>query len=186
MCRKRHSYEIIIDPGKENDNTGDRPYEHGYIQMIASDSCGFQYGLDTLLQLLQLHSDITIHDATSTATTSTTATDKTVIMHVPCVIISDWPDIEFRAVLWTLRALASPSVSVMNRYVCAPYNDLNVSFAYMCLSTGQIPNYVYLLLLLQSLLLHSLLQSLLLLLHSLLQSLLLLLQHHRIFFKNSY
>ena len=81
ICTKHNSYEVIIDPGQ--------------VQIIASDSLGLRYGVQTFTQLVQLHSDLSILDTGGTA-----------VMKLPSVSISDWPDVDHRAVLWSHRSLA--------------------------------------------------------------------------------
>ena len=92
ICTKRNSYELIIDPGQ--------------LQIIAADSLGLRYGVQTFIQLMQLHSDLSVLDAAGTA-----------VMKLPSVSISDWPDIDHRAVLWSHRGVACHHQSVLSDYV---------------------------------------------------------------------
>ncbi len=92
ICTKRNSYEVIIDPGQ--------------LQIIASDSLGLRYGVQTFVQLMQLHSDLSILDASGTA-----------VMKLPSVSISDWPDVDHRAVLWSHRSLACHQEAVLTDVV---------------------------------------------------------------------
>lgn len=81
ICTKRNSYEVIVDPGQ--------------VQIIGADSVGMRYGVQTFVQLMQLHSDLTVLESSDIA-----------IMKLPSVHISDWPDIDHRAILWSHRSIA--------------------------------------------------------------------------------
>ena len=91
ICPKRNSYELIIDPDQ--------------IQIFASDSIGLRYAVHAFIQLLQLHSDLTVLDSGVT------------VMRLPSICISDWPDIESRAILWSHRSIALHSKDSMQNIV---------------------------------------------------------------------
>ena len=72
----RHRFEIQVNPEQ--------------ISIIASDSAGLLYAVYTLVQLLQLHSDVSISDGMTR-------------LYIPSIILRDWPDIESRGVIWSYR-----------------------------------------------------------------------------------
>lgn len=92
ICAKRNSYEVIVDPGQ--------------VQIIGADSVGIRYGVNTFVQLMQLHSDLTVLEASAIA-----------IMKLPSVHISDWPDIDHRAVLWSHRSIAVHNQDILHDMV---------------------------------------------------------------------
>jgi len=87
ICPKHNSYELIVDPEQ--------------AQLVAADSIGLRYAVHAFVQLMQLHSDLTVLESGVT------------VMKLPCVSISDWPDFENRAVLWSHRSIALHSMPVM-------------------------------------------------------------------------
>ena len=87
ICPKRNSYELIIDPRQ--------------AQLVAADSVGLRYGVDAFVQLMQIHTDFTMLESGITE------------MKMPSISISDWPDIEHRAVLWSHRSIATHTQAIM-------------------------------------------------------------------------
>lgn len=72
----RHRFEIQVNPEQ--------------ISIIASDSAGLLYAVYTLVQLLQLHSDVSVSDGVTR-------------LYIPSILLRDWPDIESRGVVWSYR-----------------------------------------------------------------------------------
>ena len=91
ICPKRNSYELIVDPEQ--------------AQLVAADSVGLLYAVHAFVQLMQLHSDLTVLESGVT------------VMKLPSISISDWPDFESRAVLWSHRSIATHSMPVMKDMV---------------------------------------------------------------------
>jgi hypothetical protein len=92
ICTKRNSYELIVDPGQ--------------VQIIGADSLGMKYGAQAFVQLMQLHSDLTVLDSSGVA-----------VMKLPSVHISDWPDTDCRAVSWSYRSIAVHKQEVLKDMV---------------------------------------------------------------------
>jgi len=91
-CPGRHRFELTIDASQ--------------VSLVASDSTSLLYAVYTLVQLLQLHSEIHNNSA-----------DGSVVMEVPAIVISDWPDVANRAVLWSYRGAADTSLHGMKSNV---------------------------------------------------------------------
>jgi ankyrin repeat protein len=86
ICPGRHRYELRIQPE--------------CALLNASDTMGLLYGVYALVQLIQLHSDVVHHK------------DRT-DLYLPCISISDYPDLPDRAVLWSYRQCARSSYKGM-------------------------------------------------------------------------
>jgi ankyrin repeat protein len=67
------------------------------VQITASDALGLRYGVRCLVQVIKLHS-----------TLSRGAGDAS-LLSVPSLLVSDWPDVENRALLWSCRRGAENS-----------------------------------------------------------------------------
>lgn len=87
LCPGRHRFEIEVCPQ--------------YVSVLASDRQGGLYGLYALGQLLQLHSEVTYSD------------EGDVLLAVPVITLSDWPDVMNRAVMWSFRSRARGNFQVM-------------------------------------------------------------------------
>lgn len=88
ICPKNSSYELIIDPGQ--------------AQLVAADSAGLRYAVHSFVQLMQLHSDLALLEGSGVT-----------VMKLPSISVSDWPDVESRAVLWSHRSAAMNKQSVI-------------------------------------------------------------------------
>lgn len=86
----RHAYQLSI--------------ESEYVNLIASDISGLFYGLFGFVQLLQLHSEITVQKNVTT-------------IYIPPVHISDHPEIQNRAVLWSFRGSARMQYPVIKEHI---------------------------------------------------------------------
>ena len=96
ICNKQNSYNINIT--------------HEYIILYAYDIIGILYGLQTLTQIIELHSEImTKHATTNTTTYSTTNNSINnmynipyISIYIPSITIQDHPDTYvYRSVLWS-------------------------------------------------------------------------------------
>lgn len=87
LCPGRHRFEIEVCSQ--------------YVSVLASDRQGGLYGLYALGQLLQLHSEVTYSD------------EGDVLLAVPAITLSDWPDVMNRAVMWSFRSRARGTFQVM-------------------------------------------------------------------------
>jgi Ankyrin repeats (many copies) len=87
LCPGRHRFEIEVCLQ--------------YISVLASDRQGGLYGLYALGQLLQLHSEVTYSE------------EGDVLLAIPAISLSDWPDVMNRAVMWSFRDRARGSFQVM-------------------------------------------------------------------------
>ena len=99
ICNKQNSYNINIT--------------HEYIILYAYDIIGILYGLQTLTQIIELHSEITTKHTTTNTTynTTTTYTNNSsnnmynipyIIIYIPSITIQDHPDTYvYRSVLWS-------------------------------------------------------------------------------------
>jgi len=92
-CPGWNRYDLVIDPRR--------------IHLTASDPLGLRYGVQCLVQILKLHSQVS---APASAPSELT-------LYVPCLIISDWPDVENRAVLWSCRQQAESSLAELKAAV---------------------------------------------------------------------
>ena len=92
-CPGRQRYDISVT------------VEH--IHVAASDLTALHYALHTLGQIIQLHSAIQ----------SPSPVDGVVVVSVPCMQLSDWPDVANRAVVWTYRGHARTSSQVLRRSI---------------------------------------------------------------------
>jgi Ankyrin repeat len=87
LCPGRHRFEIEVCAQ--------------YVSVLASDRQGGLYGLYALGQLLQLHSEVTYSE------------EGDVLLAIPAITLSDWPDVMNRAVMWSFRSRARGSFQVM-------------------------------------------------------------------------
>ena len=110
ICNKQNSYNINIT--------------HEYIILYVYDIIGILYGLQTLTQIIELHSEITTKHTTTTNTTyNTTYTNSNnsnnnmynipyISIYIPSITIQDHPDTYvYRSILWSetqFFALAMP------------------------------------------------------------------------------
>ena len=95
-CPGYNRYDLTVDPKR--------------IQLTASDTLGLRYGVQCLVQLLKLHSQGEGGGPAGGAAGS-------VNVLVPSIAISDWPDVETRAVLWSCREQACTSASELRSTV---------------------------------------------------------------------
>ena len=98
ICNKQNSYNINIT--------------HEYIILYAYDIIGILYGLQTLTQIIELHSEITTKHTTTNTTYNTTYTNNNsnnnmynipyISIYIPSITIQDHPDTYvYRSVLWS-------------------------------------------------------------------------------------
>jgi Ankyrin repeats (many copies) len=87
LCPGRHRFEIEVCAQ--------------YVSVLASDRQGGLYGLYALGQLLQLHSEVTYSE------------EGDVLLAIPAITLSDWPDVMNRAVMWSFRSRARGSFQVI-------------------------------------------------------------------------
>jgi hypothetical protein len=92
ICPKAGSYELIIDPAQ--------------AQIIAADSEGLRYAVHVFVQLMQLHSDLTLVNESGVG-----------MMKLPSVSISDYPDVSLRSVSWSYRSIATHKSRVMEEMI---------------------------------------------------------------------
>ena len=90
ICPGRHRFEM--DVGVEQ------------ASITASDSTGLLYAVYTLVQLLELHSDVVTEDGITK-------------LFVPPIAIKDWPDVESRAVMWSYKNRSRTTPSGMKEVV---------------------------------------------------------------------
>lgn len=90
ICPGRHRYELLV----RTDG----------ILMTASDKTGLFYALSMLVQLISLHAEIIIEN------------DIAQII-IPCISISDWPDVANRGILWSFSQYCRSSSLVMKQIV---------------------------------------------------------------------
>lgn len=86
LCPGRHSFEIQVGPDQ--------------ACLTASDSTGLLYAVYAFVQLLQLHSDVSVRDGVTS-------------LFVPSIILRDWPDVENRGVMWSYRKEAQVTAKGM-------------------------------------------------------------------------
>ena len=91
ICPGRHRYELQV--------TAERTY------LAASDNVGLLYGIYSLIQLVQLHSQIKVYGDGVTA------------VEVPPVCLTDWPDMPQRAVMWSYRNGAQAAFAQMRENI---------------------------------------------------------------------
>jgi hypothetical protein len=116
ICPGRHRYSLQIFSD--------------FISIIASDRCGLLYGVYTLVQIIQLHSQYNIFekhisredyqsavDFDSTFLMTETQQPKIMIIKqilIPCLRIEDWPDSPTRAFTWPYHSSAMTSISTIS------------------------------------------------------------------------
>lgn len=114
ICSKCNSYELIVDPGQ--------------VQIIGADSQGMRYGVQTFVQLMQLHSDLTVLEASDIS-----------IMKLPSVHISDWPDVDHRAILWSHRSIALHNQEILTDLVSL-LSKIRINTIHLAIDTATDPN----------------------------------------------
>ena len=87
LCPGRHRFEIEVSAES--------------ISVLASDRQGGLYGIYALTQLLQLHSEVKYSE------------DGDVVLSIPTIALSDWPDVMNRAVMWSFRSRARANFQYM-------------------------------------------------------------------------
>lgn len=103
ICPARHSYELQVRPQQ--------------LVLVGSDAAGLLYGLYSLIQLLQLHSEVEMLQNNENEDDDGKSLPQLTIVRVPTLKLTDRPDVPDRAVLWSFRNKIRTSASRMRDQV---------------------------------------------------------------------
>lgn len=124
-CRLRLCIDQRICPGRHRFNLS---ITTQCVQLLASDSTGLLYAVYAFIQILQLHSEVRVANGVTKVS-------------LPCVSISDWPDVENRAVLWSFRASSRNSSAVLREMV-EFLSKLRINMIHLIIDTLTSPKFV--------------------------------------------
>eukprot|EP00603_Paraphysomonas_imperforata_P008233 CAMPEP_0114423204 /NCGR_PEP_ID=MMETSP0103-20121206/6025_1 /TAXON_ID=37642 ORGANISM="Paraphysomonas imperforata, Strain PA2" /NCGR_SAMPLE_ID=MMETSP0103 /ASSEMBLY_ACC=CAM_ASM_000201 /LENGTH=1099 /DNA_ID=CAMNT_0001591853 /DNA_START=45 /DNA_END=3341 /DNA_ORIENTATION=- len=100
ICPRRHSFELHV--------------ESQCIRLIAADATGLLYAVNTLVQVLKLHSDYITNPSASGSESGSLIVN---FIKVPCMSIHDWPDVASRGVIWSHSRDARSTLDHMKDFI---------------------------------------------------------------------